>query len=113
LLYSTLCQPSTFLNTSRISLAPLHHPQEECLREESRYHYLQHLSTITKIKLDRADYEKQCQKGKAQLMRNFSSLKEFYAVRAALYTAVMMGAPISFCVSVRSLLYAYSGICSH
>jgi hypothetical protein len=57
------------------------YPQEECLREESRYHYLQHLSTITKIKLDRADYEKQCQKGKAQLMRNFASLKEFYAVR--------------------------------
>lgn len=55
--------------------------QEECLREESRYHYLQHLANITRIKLDRAEQEKDWQNGKGRMMRDFSSLKEFYAVR--------------------------------
>jgi hypothetical protein len=54
--------------------------QDECLREESRYHYLQHLGAITRIKLDRAEQEKQWQKGKGRMMRDFASLKDFYAV---------------------------------
>lgn len=66
-------------------------PQEECLREESRYHYLQHLSGITKIKLDRAEQERQWQKGKGRMMRDFASLKEFYAVRSHLPSSVACG----------------------
>jgi hypothetical protein len=45
---------------------------------------MQHLSSITKIKLDRAEQEKQWQKGKGRMMRDFASLKEFYAVRCVL-----------------------------
>jgi len=54
--------------------------QDECLREESRYHYLQHLIGITKIKIDRAEQEKAWQKGKGRMMRDFAHLKEFYQV---------------------------------
>jgi hypothetical protein len=58
--------------------------QEECLREESRYHYLQHLITITRCKLDRAHQEKNWQAGKGRMIRDFATLKEFYAVRLLL-----------------------------
>lgn len=54
--------------------------QDECLREESRYHYLQHLITITRIKIDRAEQEKAWQKGKGRMMRDFAHLKDFYTV---------------------------------
>jgi len=56
------------------------HQQDECLREESRYHYLQHLIGITRIKIDRAEQEKAWQKGKGRMMRDFAHLKEFYTV---------------------------------
>jgi len=53
--------------------------QEECLREESRYHYLNCLVTIAKTKLDRAEKEKKCQSGDStRIMRDFASFKELY-----------------------------------
>jgi intraflagellar transport protein 81 len=56
--------------------------QEECLREESRYHYLQHLAKIVRIKVDRADQEKNWQSGKGRMLRDFASMKDFYTVSA-------------------------------
>jgi hypothetical protein len=52
--------------------------QEECLREESRYHHLNSLVNIARIKLDRADQEKKWQSGDGQLMRDFASLRDLY-----------------------------------
>jgi hypothetical protein len=54
--------------------------QEECLREESRYHYLQHLAKIVRIKVDRAEQEKNWQAGKGRMLRDFASMKDFYTV---------------------------------
>lgn len=51
------------------------------MREESRYHYMQHLINISRIKLDRAEQEKQWQSGKGRMIRDFATLKDFYAVR--------------------------------
>merc|ERR1711871_920254 len=52
--------------------------QDECLREESRYHYLNTLVSIARQKLERADMEKKCQKGERRLMRDWTSLKELF-----------------------------------
>ena len=51
------------------------------MREESRYHYMQHLISIGRIKLDRAEQEKQWQSGKGRMIRDFATLKDFYSVR--------------------------------
>lgn len=56
-----------------------HQFQEECLREESRYHQLQNLINIAKIRVARVEQEKQWQSGQGRLMRDFASLKELYA----------------------------------
>lgn len=53
--------------------------QEECMREESRFHYLNSLTTIARIKLDRAEQENKWQNGDGRMMRDFSSFKELYA----------------------------------
>lgn len=53
--------------------------QEECLREESRFHYLNSLIALAKIKLERADQEKKWQNGDGRLMRDFATLKDLYA----------------------------------
>ena len=53
--------------------------QEECLREESRYHYLNCLMTIAKNKLERANQEKKWQTGSGRMMRDFASYKELYS----------------------------------
>lgn len=53
--------------------------QEECLREESRFHYLNSLSTIARIKLDRAEQEKKWQAGDGRMMRDFAHFKDLYA----------------------------------
>ena len=50
------------------------------MREESRYHYLQNLIFIAKIKLQRAEQEAKWQKGEGRLMRDFASFKDLYAV---------------------------------
>jgi anion-transporting ArsA/GET3 family ATPase len=57
--------------------------QEECLREESRYHQLQNLINITKIRYDRCEQEKKWQHGQGRLMRDFASLKELYTNKLA------------------------------
>jgi len=53
--------------------------QEECLREESRFHYLNSLTSIARIKLDRAEQESKWQNGDGRLMRDFSSFKDLYS----------------------------------
>lgn len=57
--------------------------QDECLREESRYHQLQNLISISKIRLARVEQEKKWQAGQGRLMRDFASLKELYANKLA------------------------------
>eukprot|EP01033_Poteriospumella_lacustris_P004485 gene4485-3204_t len=57
--------------------------QDECLREESRYHQLQNLISISKIRLSRVEQEKKWQAGQGRLMRDFASLKELYANKLA------------------------------
>lgn len=53
--------------------------QEECLREESRFHYLNSMTTIAKIKLERAEQEKKWQAGDGRMMRDFQHFKDLYA----------------------------------
>lgn len=53
--------------------------QDECIREESRFHYLNSLTNIAKIKLERADQEKKWQSGDGRMMRDFASFKDLYA----------------------------------
>lgn len=57
--------------------------QEECLREESRYHQMQNMISITKIRLERCEQEKKWQNGTGRLMRDFASLKELYTNKLA------------------------------
>jgi hypothetical protein len=59
--------------------------QDECLKEESRFHELNCRTTISKIKLQKADQEKKWQTGNGQFMRDFKTLKDFYAVCFILY----------------------------
>jgi hypothetical protein len=42
---------------------------------------MQHLISIGRIKLDRAEQEKQWQSGKGRMIRDFATLKDFYSVR--------------------------------
>mmetsp|Transcript_8372 Transcript_8372/g.7499 ORF Transcript_8372/g.7499 Transcript_8372/m.7499 type:complete len:288 (+) Transcript_8372:962-1825(+) len=53
--------------------------QEDCLREETRYHTLTSLISIAKIKYERAEQEKKWQNGEGSLMRDFSSLRDLYS----------------------------------
>jgi hypothetical protein len=55
------------------------HFQEECIREESRFHYLNSLTNIAKIKTERAEQEKKWQSGDGRMMRDFASFKDLYA----------------------------------
>ena len=57
--------------------------QEECIREESRFHYLNSLTNIAKIKLDRAEQEKKWQSGDGRMMRDFASFKDLYTNKLA------------------------------
>lgn len=52
--------------------------QEECLREESRYHFLSSLISINRVQQKRAELEEACEKGDKQLLKNFASFKELY-----------------------------------
>lgn len=52
--------------------------QEECMREESRFHYLNSLTSIARIKLDRAEQESKWQSGEGRMMRDFASFKDIY-----------------------------------
>ena len=53
--------------------------QEECLREESRYHYLNCLSDIADGQLDRVREEAKFERGEGRLLRNFKTWRELYA----------------------------------
>eukprot|EP00975_Prorocentrum_lima_P020823 4379385-Prorocentrum_lima.AAC.1 len=53
--------------------------QDEALREESRYHFLNNLIAITRIKLDRCEQEKKWQNGQGRMMRDFACLRDLYA----------------------------------
>jgi len=57
--------------------------QEECLREESRYHTLNCLVTLAKIRLQRAEQEKKWNDGNGRMLRDFASFKELYAHKIA------------------------------
>lgn len=57
--------------------------QEECLREESRYHTLNCLVSNSKIKLQRAEQEKKWNEGHGRMLRDFSSFRELYAHKIA------------------------------
>eukprot|EP01038_Epipyxis_sp_PR26KG_P004215 gene4215-5990_t len=52
--------------------------QDECLREESKFHYLQNLIFIAKIKLERCDQEKKWQNGHGRMLPDFATLKQLY-----------------------------------
>lgn len=55
--------------------------QDECLREESRYHYLNNLLFMNKMKLERAEKEKRFRQGDGRMLRDFATWKDLYAVR--------------------------------
>eukprot|EP00602_Paraphysomonas_sp_CaronLab_P003299 CAMPEP_0185020342 /NCGR_PEP_ID=MMETSP1103-20130426/2928_1 /TAXON_ID=36769 /ORGANISM="Paraphysomonas bandaiensis, Strain Caron Lab Isolate" /LENGTH=652 /DNA_ID=CAMNT_0027551173 /DNA_START=130 /DNA_END=2088 /DNA_ORIENTATION=+ len=57
--------------------------QEECLREESRYHTLNCLVSMARIKLQRAEQEKKWNEGNGRMLRDFASFKELYAHKIA------------------------------
>lgn len=52
--------------------------QEECLREESRYHTLNCLVSMSRIRLQRAEQEKKWNEGHGRMLRDFASFKELY-----------------------------------
>ena len=54
--------------------------QEECLREESRYHYLNTLVAMANHKHERSELEKKYQRGDQRMMRDFGSLKDLFTV---------------------------------
>lgn len=53
--------------------------QEECLREESRYHYLNCLSDIADGQVDRVREEAKFERGEGRLLRDFKTWRELYA----------------------------------
>lgn len=54
--------------------------QEDCLREETKYHTLTNLIAVARIKLERVEQEQKWQAGEGTLMRDFASLRDLYAV---------------------------------
>lgn len=57
--------------------------QDECLREESRYHYINNQISINKIKTKRVEDEKAYQAGDGRMLRDFASFKDLYANKLA------------------------------
>lgn len=58
--------------------------QDECLREESRFHLLTSQCNITRIKLERAEQEKKWLAGNGRLLRDFASFKDLYSVSTSI-----------------------------
>lgn len=52
--------------------------QEECLRVESRYHYLNCLNGIADVHIKRVEEELEFSKGKGRLLRDFKCYKDLY-----------------------------------
>ncbi len=59
--------------------------QDEALREESRYFFLQNQISIAKIRLERCEQEKKWQSGKESMLRDIKCLKDLYAVSFILF----------------------------
>jgi len=57
--------------------------QDESIREESRFHYLHNLIAMNRIKLERAEQERQYQKGNGRMLRDFASFEELYKNKLA------------------------------
>lgn len=53
--------------------------QQECIREESRFHHLGALTEIANAKLNRVQDELSYQKGEGRLLRDFKSYKDLYS----------------------------------
>jgi hypothetical protein len=54
--------------------------QEDCLREESRYHYLQCMMRIAEAHHERVEQEVEYDRGHGRLLRDFRTYKELYQV---------------------------------
>ena len=52
--------------------------QEECLREESRYHYLNCLEAVANAQLEKVKQEQEYSRGKGKLLRDFKNYTELY-----------------------------------
>lgn len=52
--------------------------QEDCLREESRYHYLQCMMRIAEAHHERVEQEVEYERGHGRLLRDFRTYKELY-----------------------------------
>lgn len=52
--------------------------QDECLKEESRFHFLRNQLSINKIRLERAEQEQRWRDGDGRLNRDFASIKALY-----------------------------------
>jgi hypothetical protein len=63
--------------------------QDECLREESRFHLLTSQCNITRIKLERAEQEKKWLAGNGRLLRDFASFKDLYAVSTSVFFSII------------------------
>jgi intraflagellar transport protein 81 len=57
--------------------------QDESIREESRYHYLNNLISMNKMKLERAEKERKYQQGDGRMLRDFASFDELYTNKLA------------------------------
>jgi hypothetical protein len=51
------------------------------MKEESRFYYLTNLVAVLKIRLDRAEQEKNWLAGNGRLTRDFASYKDLFSVR--------------------------------
>lgn len=52
--------------------------QEECLREESRFHYLQNVLSLNKNRIEKVEQEQRWRDGNGRMMRDFTSFKTLY-----------------------------------
>jgi len=59
------------------------HLQEDCLREESRYHHLHSLVTVGEGTLERAAEETKFEAGEGRLLRDFKTWKDLYTNKVA------------------------------
>jgi intraflagellar transport protein 81 len=67
------------LETERIKLEQESQAfQDDCLREESRYHYLQCMMQIAEAHHQRVEQEVEFERGHGRLLRDFQSYKELY-----------------------------------
>ncbi|DAZ95015.1 TPA: hypothetical protein N0F65_003641 [Lagenidium giganteum] len=72
------------LETERIKLEQECHAfQEDCLREESQYHYLHCMLQMEKGKIEKIEQEMEFEKGNGRLLRDIKSFQELYKHKVA------------------------------